>query len=332
MKKTTMILSLLLAALLLASCGAADVTEAATDGFDGVEYEAEEAYDEYAYNEYDAAYPEEAPAAAEPGDGFAAGVSPADMSDKIIYTGYGEIETTEFEETVEQVYALMDRYGAFLESSSVTGTNLDTSSGRRDTRTSRSASFCLRVPRENYSAMTSSLDTLGNVTYFSSTADNVTARYTDTQSRLSAYEVEEQRLLELLGQAEDVEDMLYIEDRLSQIRYEKESLTSQLRLWDGQVSYSTVNLTVREVQVYTPEPTPEPEGYWAQVGSGFTGTLRAMGEGFKTAFRLFVAALPVLLLLLVLGGVALLIVLLATRRSRRARRAAKRGASEPDKL
>ena len=243
------------------------------------------------------------------------------MAEKIIYTGNAEIETTEFDQAVEAVYDLMSRYGAFLESSSVTGSNLsDTYNGYRSNRT---ADFTLRVPKENYSAMTGALEDVGNVIYFSSDAQNITSQYMDTQSRLDAYETEETRLLEILAQAETVEDMITVESRLSEIRYEKEWLTSQLKNWDNQVSYSTVYLHLREVRILTPEPEPEPETYAQQLGRGFISTLKWMGRAIKALFLGFVSALPILIPLAVIA----IVVILLARRSSRKRTAARRAAA-----
>ena len=227
-------------------------------------------------------------------DGLTEGTpSSADLSEKIIYSAYAEVETLEFDQSVDAVYAMMDQYGAFIENSSVTGSNLtDSYYGYSSTRT---ADFTLRVPKERYFAMTTALDGIGNVTYLSSSADNITAQYTDTASRLAAYEVEEQRLLDILAQAETVEDMITVESRLSDIRYEKEY---------------TVSLHLREVRVLTPEPEEE-KGYWEQVGEGFMDTLRSIGNACMEIFRFFVAAIPVLLIL----AVIILIIVLLIRRA-----------------
>lgn len=243
---------------------------------------------------------------AAPGEAVTEGT--VDLSEKIIYSAQAQIETTDYESSIAAVEALIDRYNAFLEASSINGNNL------MGGASVRSASYILRVPRENYAAITGALDTVGNVTYLTSTADNITAQYTDTQSRLSAYEVEEERLLEILSKAETVEDMIDLESRLGNVRYEKEALTSQLQNWDNQVAYSTVDIFIQEVEVLTPEPEEE-KTYWQQVSGGFISTLRAMGRGAKALLRLFVAALPVLI---VIALVTLITVLLARRgKSRR---------------
>ncbi|MBQ9268115.1 MAG: DUF4349 domain-containing protein [Oscillospiraceae bacterium] len=325
MKKNTRVLALMLAMiLLLAACGSSAGASAPAGNYYAADAPAMEAAAEeaemgdwdYAGNDYldiDAA---EAPMAAAGSEGASSNAqsaegitegtpAAADLSEKIIYSAYAEVETTEFDESVDAVYALMDRFGAFMETSSVTGNNLtDSYYGYGSSRT---ADFTLRVPKDRYSAMTSALSEVGNVTYLTSNADNITAQYTDTASRLSAYEVEETRLLEILGQADTVEDMITVESRLSDIRYEKEYLTSTLRNWDNQVAYSSVSLHLREVKVLTPEPEEE-KTYWQQVGEGFMDTLRFLGEACKDIFRFFVAALPVLLILAVIAVVIVLLV------------------------
>jgi len=334
MKKNWKLLTLTLAVLLLLSaCGGSSASGAAyaepqemmaMDDYDLAEEAPMAAPEAAAYDngvemayDGDMDYPAEAEEAVETEardvekDGGITDGATVNMSEKIIYSAYGEIETTEFDKSVEQVYKLMDQYGAFVESSSVTGSNI--SDSYYGSTSNRTADFTLRVPRDRYSAVTSALDQVGNVTYLSSSADNITSQYYDTQSRLDAYQVEEQRLLEILGQAETVEDMITVESRLSEIRYEKERLTSQLKNWDNQVSYSTVTLHIREVQVLTPEPPAREKTYWEQVGEGFMDTLSGMGEAAKTLFRILVAMIPVLALL----AVVVIVILLLARRSRK---------------
>ena len=94
--------------------------------------------------------------------------------------------------------------------------------------------------------------------------ENVTSQYYDTQARLTAYQTQEARLLEMMEKAETVEDIITIEEKLTDLRYRIESLQSTLKNWDRQVSYSTISLDVEEVQEYTPE-TPAAKG---QTASG----------------------------------------------------------------
>lgn len=232
-------------------------------------------------------------------------------SEKIIYSCRAEIETLEFEDTCQEVTRLIARYGGFLESSTVSGNNYYYS-GRRN------AEYVIRIPRVHFEEVTGNLSTLGNVPYCSISAENITASYRDTESRLAAYRVEEERLLAMLEKAETVADMLDIESRLSEVRYEIESLTTTIMGWDSLVNYSTITIYVQEVIEYT---ETEELGYWERMGKDFMDNLQGVGEFFKDLFRGIISSLPVLVVLGAVAGVVVLIV----RKSRKRRMAKKAG-------
>lgn len=50
-----------------------------------------------------------------------------------------------------------------------------------------------------------------------------------------------------MEQAESMDDIIKIETRLSEIRYELQTYETTLRTYDNQVSYSTVNISLYEV-------------------------------------------------------------------------------------
>ncbi len=239
------------------------------------------------------------------------GISESDLAEKIIYSAVADLETQEFDSSVQKIYALMEQYGAFLENSYFTDEQLLYDGYQRY------GSFTLRVPQEHYSDFTGALDGVGHITSLRSSAENITAQYTDTQSRLNAYETEEQRLLEIMAQAETVEDLITLENRLSEIRYQKESLTAQLQNWDNQISYSTVTLSLYEVQELTPEPPEEEPTYLEQLGQTFMGSVHWMGRAAKGGVKLLVAVIPVLLPIAVIILAVVLICKAASKRKLR---------------
>lgn len=85
---------------------------------------------------------------------------------------------------------------------------------------------------------------IGNVTQKNESVEDVTLQYVDVESRKKALETEQERLMELLSSAENMEDLLAIESKLSEVRYELENYGSQLRMLDNQIDYSTVNVDV----------------------------------------------------------------------------------------
>ncbi len=324
------ILAIALAGLMLLSlcaCGAAKtaVSEARTGTYDSYA-----AYDMEAAEEYGFSTQMMAPApmaAASSAGGLAANGSaarpagsasdedaPETSPEKIIYSADVTVETTAFEEALQKVTELVERFGGWVESSSVNGANYqDLSRGRS---TARSAGYTLRIPSERFEELMGSLSEIGNIPFQHVYTENVTARYYDVQARRNAYQVQEARLLELLEIAESVDDVLAIEAQLSEVRYQIESLEGTLRGWDRRVSYSTVYLQVSEVREYTQE-TPVVLSFGQRVARAFVSGWRSVAEFARGALLWLLESLPTLLLLAAAGtGVFLLI-----RRAARKRRA-----------
>ena len=309
MKKT---LSLLLAVLLvfaLCACGSADSASSAPSA----------AYDMVST---ETAYPAEAPE--EDYGGFAvaggtqletgSGAAPEGSPEKLIYSASATVETTEFDRTIEKLSALVEQYGGFVESSSINGSNYYTQS--RGYSSERYASYVIRVPSGKFSALMGSLSTLGNVPYSHTDTENITAQYYETDARLTAYQTQEARLLEMMEAAETVEDLIAIEEKLTELRYQIESLQSTLKNWDRQVAYSTLDLEIQEVIEYTPESRMS---YGQELALALTNGLRRTGEFFKDLLLAIVGALPALVIL----AVVLAILIPVWKKHRKARRAKK---------
>lgn len=311
-------LSLLLAALLvfaLCACGSADTASSAPAA------------------SYDMAYTEAAyPAEAEEYGGFAvtggtqlesgSGAAPEGSPEKLIYSASATVETTEFDGTIEKLSALVEQYGGFVESSSVNGSNYYTQS--RGYSSTRYASYVIRVPSEKFSALMGSLSTLGNVPYSHTYTENITAQYYDTDARLTAYQTQEARLLEMMEAAKTVEDLIAIEEKLTELRYQIESLQSTLKNWDRQVAYSTLDLEVQEVVEYTPESRMS---YGQELALALCSGLKRTGEFFKDLLLAIVGALPALVIL----AVVLAILIPVWKKRRKARKARKNPPAEKPK-
>lgn len=243
--------------------------------------------------------------------------------DKIIYTANVDLETLEFEETISALYKLIEANGAFIETSSVSGTNYN-AKYYYGYSTYRTAYFTIRVPKENFSGLTGALSSIGNVTQSRTSADNITASFLDTESRLKAYRTEESNLLEMMEKADTVEDMITIQDRLSWIRYEIESLTSQLKNWQNRVDYSTLNLNITEVKEYTEEPVEE-KTFGEEIRDGFNSSVKWLKQALRDIVVFIVSSLPVLVLpiiILIPAAIILIIVLLSVK-SRKKKKAQK---------
>jgi len=233
-------------------------------------------------------------------------------TEKIIYTAYADIETLEFDETVQAVYDMMERFGAYIENSSVSGTDYATK--YYGGKSHRNANFTVRVPVQHYSEMSVSLTEIGNVTNYSSESRNITAQFTDTESRLKAYRTEYDRLLEMMENANTVEEMIQVEARLSEVEYNIESLTGTLRVWQDKVDYSTININIREVHEYS-EPVVEPVTFWNRLGTALMNSVEWLGDAAQDIAVFIVAAVPILIIPAIV--VILIVVIVRRRRAKK---------------
>jgi len=219
---------------------------------------------------------------------------PEQSPEKIIYSSDVTVETTEFEKSVTALIALVERYEGWIQSSSVNGADYYSTS--RGYSATRSASYTLRIPSARFEELMNELSGLGNIPYSYTYTENVTAQYYDVQARLTAYTTQEARLLEMMELAETVSDVIIIEEKLTELRYEIESLQSTLNNWDRRVDYSTVNVYIEEVREYTPEARMS---YGEQLLRSFVGGLKDVGNFFKELLVDIVGALPALALITV---------------------------------
>lgn len=176
----------------------------------------------------------------------------------------------------------------------------------QSSRRYRYANLTIRVPADQLDAFVDQVSQVSNITSTNETADDITLSYVATQSRITALETEQARLLELLAKAETMEDLLKIESRLTDVRTELEEVTSQLRLYDNLVDYGTIYLNLSEVREYT--VVEEPETVWERIGSGFMESLKNLGTFFTELFVFLIVALPYLAIIaVVVTGIVLLI-------------------------
>ncbi len=239
--------------------------------------------------------------------GTTAGESVTELptSDKIIYTGYADLETLDFDKSIADLQQMINNCGGFIQSSNVTGGDLNSIYGGKTVY--RTASYTIRIPVAQFKSVTDGLKNLGNVVSSSTNAENITMMYTDTESRLNAYRTQEARLLELLAKASSVEDMISIENSLSDVRYQIESLTSQLKNWDSQVSYSTLTISIREVALYSKDNSST-ISYGEQIRQTFVHSLYGLGRFFKGLLKFLVAIFPAMVVIAVIAVPTVLIV------------------------
>ncbi len=154
-----------------------------------------------------------------------------------------------------------------------------------------SATLTLRLPAANLTATLEKLKVLGEVQEVSLNATDVTMQVQDLDARITALSASVDRLIGLLATATDTDTLIQLETAISDRQGELESLKSQQRYLDDQVSLSTVTLNLVSEQVV---PDAEPVTFLDGVVAGW--------NGFVAFFSGLLVVLGVLLPWLVLAG------------------------------
>ena len=225
-------------------------------------------------------------------------VMPTDQ--KLIRTVYMDAETQSMDALMPWIEGRVADLGGYFERKSIRR-----SGSRDDGSYYKYADLIIRIPAANLDQFTSQVGEEANVTSTSETTENVTLTYVSTESRVKALEVEQTRLLELLEEADTMKDLLTIEERLTDVRWELENYASQLRVLDNQVNYGTVHLNIWEVD----EPTVIVERTaWQKIGDGFTKNTSKMWNGLVNFFIWLITVIPYLIPLTLIAGAVLLVV------------------------
>lgn len=211
--------------------------------------------------------------------------APLPENRKWIITVYMDAETEELEEAISAIDAHIREIGGYVEDQSIYN------GSAYESRRYRSASLTIRIPAQQVDAFTATVGSIANVVRTEKNLEDITLTYTATESRVKALETEQDRLLELLSEAETMSDLLEIEARLSDVRYELEQVTSQLRLYNNQIDYATIYFNLSEVQEYTPVEEPT---FWERIRDGFADSIEGLWEGAVDVLVWFLVNIPYL--------------------------------------
>ena len=193
---------------------------------------------------------------------------------KIIKTATLDAETKDFTNAIIEIEASVKTLGGYIESCNVSNRNYSYSG---EVVVTRNANYVLRIPADKLDQFLAEAGELLNITSSSSDAKDISGEYYDIQARVSVLETERELVQKMLSEATDIDTMISLESRLYDIIYEIESYKTALKVYDSKVSYSTVNLGVREVADLTD----------IDADPSFGARLeRAVGESWDNTVRL----------------------------------------------
>lgn len=203
-----------------------------------------------------------------------------------------DVETKDYDNYINSVRATVSSNGGYIEASD----EFNDSDFRSFTAT-------IRIPVEKAEGFTQSVSSNATVKSRSENVQDVTEQYVDIEARIKVYEAEEESLLEIMKQADNVTDLLSVKERLANVRAQIESYTAQLKSLENQTDYSTITLTVTEV-----EREVETEGYWSEIWNNILDGFKNVGKIITMLFAALLSAVPYFIVLAIIGVIVLVII------------------------
>lgn len=219
---------------------------------------------------------------------------------KLIQTVRMSVETENFTELVANVEDRVAEVGGYI-SDAYTYNGSSYTGGK----VCRYANITIRIPEAQLDAFVEEVGGISNVVEKTTSTEDVTLSYVDVEGKKNMYLAEEKSLLELLENASTIEDITFLTTRLSEVRYQIESMESTLRTYDNLVDYATIHLSVTEVEVLT-EIVEEEKGFWENLGERFMNSIENICNFFVELFELIVVMSPYLLLLAVIFAIIII--------------------------
>lgn len=232
---------------------------------------------------------------------------------KLIRTVSMDIATEDLDALRTKLDNSITSCGGYIESST-----LDTP---QNGYSRRSYYVTARIPSDNLDSFLETAGTLGTVTNKNIETEDITLRYVDQKAYLDSLRTEYDRVSKLLEQATELDQILALESKLSDLRYQINSYETQLRTYDNLVDYSTVYLNVNEVAYE--QPTSNTIG--SRISNGFRNSLYEVRDFFVDLFVAIIANLPILVVL----AAILIVIILLIRKLLRRHRAKKENITPP---
>ena len=275
MKKREKLLSGLLAAILclsLVGCGSANMASGGTAADAEAEYKGKN----YSYT-----------ADSAPGALFDSAVSESvgrtdggsgavyrNSEVKLIRRANLTVQTTEFERAQAALDTLVIEMGGYYE-------NAELHSGSYYNQNSnRSGSYTIRIPAQKYDAFMTQVDGIGYLARKNESSEDVGEVYYDIEARLKTQRTKQERLLDLLKKAQSMEDIISIENALTDVEYHIEQYTSDLNRYDGLVGFATIHLSLDEMVKIVDEPG-ERASLFTRMKAGVVSSATGLVDGVQ---------------------------------------------------
>ena len=225
-----------------------------------------------------------------------------------------QLTSAQFRTGVAQATQLPGSLGGFVQSSQVGGGNpID------DKRNEpRFAVVVMRVPSTRFDDVRGRLGGLGKLLTENISGEEVSAQLVDMQARMTSLLLQEEAYKKLFNAATKIQDIITVQERLTEVRTQIEQISAQKANLGNQVAMSTITVNLQEKinadVALTKLKAEKAKGFSDEVSQSWKNGTKALGNVLTALVVVFVALAPFIPFLLI----AALLGLYLVRRTRRA--------------
>lgn len=157
---------------------------------------------------------------------------------KVITTVRTTLKVSKVDSAMQVIRSDVQSYNGFVESSSIT----------RDS--GNTGSMTVAVPADDLSEFESSLNDKWEVRSRNVDREDVTDSYNELETEIESLKTEHDRLQDLINQTDDVENLIRLQERMSQVRSQINYKQQRIDRMDENIEYSKVHITLEGPQSF----------------------------------------------------------------------------------
>lgn len=177
----------------------------------------------------------------------------------------------------------------------------------------------IKVPPKSLNSFIHFVGDNGKIINSSMSSEDITDNYYDTKTRLETKRKSLERYYELLGDADTIEEIVFLQSTIDSITLEIESFEGRLKLWNSLVNMATIDIYIRQ---YNDPVKIRKDIDWNTLTFDDMGYL--IKQGFVTISNAIISVLQWILIAAAAGSpllvIALCVFLIARRRKKNQRK------------
>lgn len=214
----------------------------------------------------------------------------AELTEKKIAYSYSlTIDTDSYEKSVDQIHDDVEAVGGYIA--------YESNSSYSDDKIDH-LEVC--IPADKADDWVDNAEKYGKVREKTIQQEDITSAYIDTESRLTALATQQKTLLGLMEKAENIDDILSIQNQLTNVNSQIESYKAQKQYMDQQTRYSLVTIDINSVGYQSGSAD---QSFWEEALDRLNRTIYGLGNFVRGAALIIIGYLPIEIIIVLIAWV-----------------------------